>query len=45
MGYLPLADYKYAWFFKHRELVVDATDLIEIKPLDPKSAQTLWQNQ
>ncbi len=42
MNYLPMSDYRHAWFFKHEEMTVPATDLVKIKPLTPKRALEIW---
>jgi len=42
MQYIPLDDYRYSWFFKHRELTVDDQALLHIKPLAETVANQIW---
>lgn len=43
MEYISLNDYRYRWFFEHKDLPVDAADLSAIKPLSADCAQQIWQ--
>ncbi len=43
MNYIPLEDYRYRWFFSHKDLPVDSTDLQKIKPIASDSAIQIWQ--
>ncbi len=44
MKYIPLADYKHAWIFRHAEMTVPADDMAHIKPMTPVAANDLWRN-
>ncbi len=43
MNYLPLSEYRHAWFFNHQEMAVSESDLAKIKPLTPKRAFEIWE--
>lgn len=42
MQYISLNDYRYAWFFKHRELPINEQDLTLIKPLAETLSNQIW---
>jgi hypothetical protein len=42
MDYIPLPEYRYAWFFKHQEMPVPSEALSQIKPLSEASANQVW---
>lgn len=43
MNYIPLEDYRYRWFFSHKDLPVAPADLLKIKPIANDSALQIWQ--
>lgn len=43
MNYIPLAEYKKAWIFRHRDLPVSAEDLEQIKPMTAQRSAEVWQ--
>lgn len=43
MNYITLEEYKQGWIFRHRELLIEADELTQIKPLDINSAQQFWR--
>lgn len=45
MNYLPLTEYKKIWIFKHKDLPVSETDLVQIKPLTAARAEQVWAQQ
>jgi len=42
MQYITLDDYRYTWFFKHRELPVNEQTLRQIKPLAETFSNQIW---
>jgi hypothetical protein len=42
MEYIPLQDYRYAWFFKHKDLPIAENLLDQIKPLTESYANQIW---
>ncbi|EPJ44320.1 MAG: hypothetical protein OFPII_35780 [Osedax symbiont Rs1] len=42
MEYLPLEQYRYSWFFKHKDLLIEEASLALIKPLAEQDANQLW---
>lgn len=42
MQYISLNDYRYAWFFTHRELPIEPQSLSLIKPLVESRSNQLW---
>lgn len=45
MQYIPLKEYRYAWFFTHREMPVDEQTSTLIKPLCEADSNQIWQQQ
>lgn len=44
MKYLPLSDYRYVWFYQHKDLPVSDSDLELIKPLTEVQANNIWRD-
>ncbi|NQZ30719.1 MAG: DUF2947 domain-containing protein [Oceanospirillaceae bacterium] len=42
MQYIPLEEYRYAWFFKHKELPINEQGLAFIKPLTETLSNQIW---
>ncbi|MCJ8339970.1 MAG: DUF2947 domain-containing protein [Pseudomonadales bacterium] len=42
MEYISLDKYRYAWFFKHKELPISEANLQLIKPLAESSSAQIW---
>lgn len=42
MTYTSLEDYRYRWFFEHKDLPVEQDNLPLIKPLSEESATQIW---
>lgn len=42
MNYLELNDYRYQWFFKHKDMPLPDQSLLAIKPLAESYANQIW---
>lgn len=42
-SYIPFTNYRYAWFYRHRDLPVATEDLARIHPLTPQAAESVWR--
>ncbi|WP_352297857.1 DUF2947 domain-containing protein [Pseudoalteromonas sp. 20-MNA-CIBAN-0454] len=42
MNYITLDDYKKAWVFRHKDMLVSADDAANIKPMSLERAAVLW---
>lgn len=43
MHYIPLSQYRYAWFYSHREMPLSEEQLSKVLPMTEARALTLWQ--
>ncbi len=45
MSYIALDNYQRKWIFTHQSMPVPASDLAQIKPMDPARSAQLWKEQ
>ncbi|MDP2521754.1 DUF2947 domain-containing protein [Neptunomonas phycophila] len=43
MNYLTIDQYRHAWFYRHQDMPVPASDVEQIKPMTPARSRTLWE--
>ena len=42
MNYTPINEYRYLWFYQHKDMPVPEEDLVQIKPLSAIRASEIW---